>query len=196
MPKKAIKLCNFTILEYFDLVQRKLRRKAQNGTSMIYKIRIILDADEDIFRDIEIDAVDSLEELHNAITQAFGFLGNEMASFYTCDNSWNQDEEIALFDMSENGSNVRLMNETFLEDQLTTKNPKLIYVYDFMSMWTFFVELADIVEKEDGRAYPNLLFSFGEIPEAPPEKKFESDPTKLNDPFENYDDLDFDENWN
>jgi hypothetical protein len=155
-----------------------------------------LDADEDIFRDIEIDAVDSLEELHNAITQAFGFLGNEMASFYTCDNNWNQDEEIALFDMSENGSNVRLMNETFLEDLLTTKNPKLIYVYDFMSMWTFFVELADIVEKEDGRAYPNLLFSFGEIPEAPPEKKFETDPSKMDDSLENYDDLDFDEHWN
>ncbi|MGI9551170.1 MAG: IS1096 element passenger TnpR family protein [Aurantibacter sp.] len=163
---------------------------------MIYKIRIILDADEDIFRDIEIDAVDSLEELHNAITQAFGFLGTEMASFYTCDNNWNQDEEIALFDMSENGSNVRLMNETFLEDQLTTENPKLIYVYDFMSMWTFFVELADIVEKEDGRAYPNLLFSFGEIPETPPEKNFESDSTNLDQSFDNYDDLDFDENWN
>jgi len=163
---------------------------------MIYKIRIILDADEDIFRDIEIEAVDSLEELHNSITQAFGFLGNEMASFYTCDENWKQDQEIALFDMGENGSEVRLMNETFLEDQLTAENPKLIYVYDFMSMWTFFVELADIVEKEDGRAYPNLLFSFGEVPDSPPEKNFESDPTNLDEPMGNYDDLDFDENWN
>jgi len=163
---------------------------------MIYKIRIILDAEEDIFRDIEIDAVDSLEELHNSITQAFGFLGTEMASFYTCDENWNQDEEIALFDMSENGSDIRLMNETFLEDQLTQSNPKLIYVYDFMSMWTFFVELADIVEKEDGRAYPNLLFTFGEVPDSPPEKKFESKPNDLDEPLENYDDLDFDENWN
>lgn len=169
---------------------------AQNAILMIYKIRIILDAEDDIFRDIEIDAVDSLEELHNSITQAFGFLGTEMASFYTCDENWNQDEEIALFDMSENGSDVRLMNETFLEDQLTQDNPKLIYVYDFMSMWTFFVELADIVEKEDGRAYPNLLFSFGEVPDSPPEKSFEADPTDLNEPLENYDDLDFDENWN
>jgi len=163
---------------------------------MIYKIRIILDADDDIFRDIEIAAVDSLEELHNAITQAFGFLGNEMASFYTCDENWNQDEEIALFDMSENGSDVRLMNETFLEDQLTQDNPKLIYVYDFMSMWTFFVELADVVAKEDGRAYPNLLFSFGEVPDSPPEKNFESDPNNESEPLGDYEDLDFDENWN
>lgn len=164
---------------------------------MIYKIRIILDAQEDIFRDIEIEANRTTEELHNAITQAFGFMGNEMASFYTCDEEWNQDEEIALFDMSESGSEVRLMNETGLDDVLNKKSPKLIYVYDFFNMWTFLVELADIVEKEDGRAYPNVLFSFGELPDSPPEKNFESKPSiDFDDELGNYDDLDFDENWN
>lgn len=90
--------------------------------------------------------------------------------FYTCDEEWRQDEEIALFDMSENGSDVRLMNEIQLNDILTEHSPKLIYVYDFLSMWTFFVELADIVEKEDAQTYPNTLFSFGELPDSPPEK--------------------------
>ena len=42
---------------------------------MIYKIRVILDAEEDIFRDIEIEAKDSLEEFHNAISQGFWFFG-------------------------------------------------------------------------------------------------------------------------
>ncbi|UOY05617.1 plasmid pRiA4b ORF-3 family protein [Muricauda sp. SCSIO 64092] len=164
---------------------------------MIYKIRIILDAEEDIFRDIEIEESNTLEEFHNAITQAFGFMGNEMASFYTCDEEWNQDEEIALFDMSENGSDVRLMNETSLDDVLTEQSPKMIYVYDFLSMWTFFVELADISEKEDGRTYPNLLFSFGELPDSPPDKRFESEPTlDFDNEIGSYDDLDFDENWN
>jgi len=166
---------------------------------MIYKIRIILDAKDDIFRDIEIDASNSMEEFHNAITQSFGFLGNEMASFYTCDEEWNQEEEIALFDMSESGSEVRLMNESFLEDILTIKRPKLLYVYDFMNMWTFFVELADMVENQPGVTYPNVLFSFGELPETPPEKKFkaQSDTREFDeDSLENYDNLDFDENWN
>ena len=165
---------------------------------MIYKIRIILDAEEDIFRDIEIDENDTLEDFHNAITQAFGFEGGEMASFYTCDEDWNQDEEIALFDMSDNGSDIRLMNETTLDDVLSEQSPKMIYVYDFFSMWTFFVELADIVEKEDGRPYPNVLFSFGELPDSPPEKNFESKPSTEfdNDYLDSYDDMDFDENWN
>ena len=91
---------------------------------MIYKIRIILDTQEDIFRDLEIEAEQNMEQLHNVITQAFGFMGNEMASFYTCDEEWNQDEEIALFDMSENGSEVMLMNETYLDAILNEKSPK------------------------------------------------------------------------
>ncbi|MBT8186518.1 MAG: hypothetical protein HKP38_11315 [Croceitalea sp.] len=164
---------------------------------MIYKIRIILDAEDDIFRDIELEDNGTLEDFHNIITQAFGFMGDEMASFYTCDTEWNQDEEIALFDMSESGSDVQLMNETALDDVLNEKSPKLIYVYDFFKMWTFFIELADIVEKEDGRPYPNVLFSFGELPDSPPEKKFEAEPgIEFDDSFGSYDDLDFDENWN
>lgn len=164
---------------------------------MVYKIRIILDAQDDIFRDIEIEADNSLEELHNTITQSFGFLGNEMASFYTCDEEWNQEEEIALFDMSGENEALKLMNETFIEDVLTEKSPKLIYVYDFLNMWTFYVELADIVAREDGRSYPNVIFSFGELPESPPEKKFEADPgIDIDDSLENYDDLGFEENWN
>ena len=164
---------------------------------MVYKVRIILDAKEDIFRDIEIKNSSTMEEFHDAIAQSFGFLGNEMASFYTCDEEWKQDEEIALFDMNEGDSDVRLMNETFLEDVLTEESPKLIYVYDFLNLWTFLVELADVVEPESAATYPNVLFSFGELPENPPETNFKSEPSDdFEDTFENYDDLDFNENWN
>ncbi|MCE2612696.1 plasmid pRiA4b ORF-3 family protein [Flavobacteriaceae bacterium D16] len=164
---------------------------------MIFKIRIILDAEEDIFRDIEIEGSNTLEDLHNTITQSFGFLGNEMASFYTCDDRWNQEDEIPLFDMGEGEAPLRFMKDTLVQDILTEENPKLIYVYDFLSMWTFFVELADISRKEDGRTYPNLLFSFGELPDAPPEKQFESESDNdFDNSLESYEDLDFDENWN
>lgn len=162
---------------------------------MVYKIRIILDTKDDIFRDIEIEDHSTLEEVHNTIVQAFGFEGREMASFYTCDVEWNQEQEIALFDMGEDRSALRLMNETFLEDVLTEQNSKMLYVYDFLNMWTFFVELADIVDKEHGRAYPNLLFSFGILPDDPPEKMFgaasSSGFTELD-----FDDRGFDETWN
>src|SRR5210317_1231162 len=109
---------------------------------MIYRFRIILDNDteEDIFRDIEIRNTDTLEDLHNAITQSFGFDGSEMASFYLSDNDWNQGEEISLFDVSDSLESVRLMHETTIESVTNEDNTKLIYVYDFLSMWTFLVE--------------------------------------------------------
>jgi len=168
---------------------------------MIYRFRVILDNDteEDIFRDIEIRKSDTLEDLHNTITQSFGFDGTEMASFYISDDEWNQGEEISLFDMSEGINSVKLMNETLLEDVVDDTKTKLIYVYDFLSMWTFLVELGEIVEVAEGLDYPNLMYVHGQIPNEAPEKSFETDES---DDFDNhlniddYEDLDFNENWN
>ena len=171
---------------------------------MIYKFRIILDAEDDVFRDLEVEAESSLEDFHNAIAQSFGFDGTEMASFYLSNEEWEQGEEIALFDMSEGDEQVRLMSEVRLEEVMDHDNRNLIYVYDFLCMWTFYVELADISEKVDGNAYPNLMFAHGQLPDSPPNKSFEAEftgnPDFDDDDFElgmeDYGDFDFDENWN
>jgi hypothetical protein len=160
------------------------------------------DTKEDVFRDIEIRKTDSLEDLHNVITQSFGFDGSEMASFYLSDDSWKQGEEISLFDMSESGSDIQLMNETSIESSISKERTKLIYVYDFLSMWTFFVELAEIVEEARGTDYPNLLFVHGQVPAEAPEKTFKAENEESFDDFsddfgnDDYDQMNFDENWN
>ena len=59
---------------------------------MIYRFRVILDADEDVFRDIEIEDSTHMEELHNIICQSFGLAGDQMASFYVSDEEWSQGE--------------------------------------------------------------------------------------------------------
>lgn len=169
---------------------------------MLYRFRVILDAEEDVFRDIEIMADNTLEDLHNTILQSFGFDGTEMASFYISDDDWNQGEEISQFDMAEGGSSIRLMNETTLDDVVSESQTKLIYVYDFLSMWTFLVELAEIAEPDPQMDYPNLMFVHGQLPMAAPEKEFVGEDDDLGLEFEDdldiddYDDLSFDENWN
>ncbi|AEH00083.1 MULTISPECIES: hypothetical protein [unclassified Lacinutrix] len=171
---------------------------------MIYRFRVILDNDteEDVFRDLEIRETDTMEDLHNIITQSFGFDGTEMASFYLSDDEWNQGEEISLFDMSEGANQVKLMNETALDDTVHEAQTKLIYVYDFFNMWTFFVELAEIAEETEGVDYPNLMFVQGQVPDSAPEKVFEAESDDIYDEFDDdyniddYDNLDFDENWN
>lgn len=170
---------------------------------MVYRFRVILDAEEDVFRDIEMLQESTLEDLHNVIVQSFGFDGSEMASFYISDENWNQGEEIHQFDMSGHDTSIKLMNETTLDSVLSEDQTKLIYVYDFLKMWTFLVELAQIAEIEEGRDYPNLMFVHGQIPDNAPDKEFigEDDNQGLNGDFDafdddNFDDLSFDDEWN
>lgn len=170
---------------------------------MIYRFRVILDNDteEDVFRDLEIRESDTMEDLHNIITQSFGFDGTEMASFYLSNDTWDQGEEIALFDMSDGLNDVRLMSETTLRDTVHEAQNKLIYVYDFFSMWTFYVELAEIVEETEGLDYPNLMFVQGQVPDSAPEKVFEAETDEdreFDDDYniDDYEDLDFEEHWN
>jgi len=167
---------------------------------MIYRFRAILDHEnkEDIFRDIEIRKTDTFEDLHNVLTQSFGFDGSEMASFYVSNDDWHQGQEIALFDMGQN-EDIRMMNETVIEDLLDEDNTKLIYIYDFLNMWTFLVELGEIVEEAQGTDYPNLLFVCGQVPSEAPEKQFEADQSNEDLDgyrFDDYDELNFDEHWN
>jgi len=167
---------------------------------MIYRFRAILDTQEDVFRDLEIQADATLEDFHNALTQAFGFAGQEMASFYISNEQWEQGEEIALFDMSEQPGSLRIMEETTLDDIVHEDQTKLIYVYDFFNLWTFMVELAEITEAEDGKSYPSLMFAHGNIPDEAPDKQFVADKTDSEDALDNdpdnFDQFDFDENWN
>ena len=168
---------------------------------MIYRFRVILDNDteEDIFRDLEIRENDSMEDLHNIITQSFGFDGMEMASFYVSDEEWNQGEEIAMFDVSEGNNKVKVMSATKINDLVHEASTRLIYVYDFLNMWTFLVELGEIVEEAQGTDYPNLLFVCGQVPSEAPEKQFEADQSNEDLDgyrFDDYDELNFDEHWN
>jgi len=143
--------------------------------------------------------------LHNAINQSFGFDGAEVAAFYLSDDTWLQGEEFAQFDMGEGESQLRIMNETSLDSILSESQTRLIYVYDFLNMWRFLVELAEIAEPEDGVTYPNLMYVHGQIPDQAPEFEME-DQSPEKDPFsddfddsydvDDYDDLNFDQNWN
>lgn len=152
----------------------------------MYKVRVILDTKEDVIRTILVDEKQSLEDLHFTIAKAFGFDGQEMASFYLTDDEWNQGEEIPLFNMAEAGDGVSMANSV-LNETLPNANDKLIYVYDFLNMWTFYVEV--IEQSNDVITEPKTILSFGIVPEEAPEKEFENE--NMFDDFED----DFDDEF-
>lgn len=160
----------------------------------MYKIRVILDTKEDVLRTILVEDSINLERLHFIIAEAFGFEGQEMASFYKADDEWNQGEEIPLFNMEETTTSIAMQN-CLLTETLPLENDKLIYVYDFLNMWTFYVDVVEIL-KEQKENLPQVILSVGKIPEEAPEKEFVAD--KLDDDtdddeFDIFDDFDFNE---
>lgn len=165
----------------------------------MYKIRVILDTKEDVIRTILVDDNINLEGLHFGIAKAFGFEGQEMASFYRTDDEWNQGEEIPLFNMAEAGEEISMQN-CILYETLPQENNKLIYVYDFLKMWTFYVDVIEI-SSEKRNDLPQMILTVGEIPEEAPKKEFVAeklenefdDVDDIDDEFGHYDDFDFNE---
>ncbi|PQJ78503.1 IS1096 element passenger TnpR family protein [Polaribacter porphyrae] len=159
----------------------------------MYKIRVILDTKEDVIRTILVDDTINLETLHIIISKAFGFEGQEMASFYRTDDEWNQGEEIPLFNMAEAGEGIS-MQTCILKETLFKENDKLIYVYDFLNMWTFYVDVVEI-STEQKTNLPKTILSVGEIPTEAPKKEFiaEDFGKDDDDEFDIFDDFDFNE---
>tara|TARA_B110000046_G_C13020513_1_gene410907 strand:+ start:851 stop:1351 length:501 start_codon:yes stop_codon:yes gene_type:complete len=165
----------------------------------MYKIRVILDTKKDVIRTILVEDNIHLENLHKIITQTFGFKGKEMASFYRTDDEWTQGEEIPLFNMAEAGEEIS-MKTCILNETLSKENDKLIYVYDFLNMWTFYVDVIEIsLEKRED--LPQIILSVGDIPEQAPEKEFIAekldnefgDEEDIDDEFGHFDDFDYNE---
>ncbi|RLA58837.1 MAG: hypothetical protein DRQ89_14885, partial [Epsilonproteobacteria bacterium] len=134
-----------------------------------------LNVQEDVIRDIAILKTETLEDLHKVLINVFGFEGNEMAAFYESDDDWTQGEEYPLFDMGDNLDPKIQMKEILLENVLAVKTAKLIYVYDFFNMWTFYIELIETDLNYIEPKLPGLLFSLGALPKNAPDLAFESE---------------------
>lgn len=163
----------------------------------MHKIRVILDAEEDVIRTILVDSDSNLEQLHQTINTAFGFDNTEMASFYLADEEWNEGEEISLFDMD---TDQLTMQNCIVKSILPNVDSKLIYVYDFMNMWTFYVEVLEINTPSE-KDLPKVILTVGKMPKKAPTKNFKAE-KKSNQmdedffdtgDFDNIDDFNFDE---
>ncbi|HMC96189.1 MAG TPA: hypothetical protein VKG92_00905 [Flavobacteriales bacterium] len=134
----------------------------------IYRFRVLIDHPSEAFRDIEIGSEQSFLELHKAIKEAFGFIGQEMASFYVSDEEWGKGPEIPLADLGfgQDGDEApALMDQVLISDHIRSTDQRFIYAYDFLHMWMFMVELIHAEDPEKGVAYPRVVMSMKEAPD-------------------------------
>ncbi len=155
---------------------------------MIYKIRVILETEDDVFRDIEIKDLQTLWNLHEGIKSAFSLQGDELASFYKSDGNWNQGQEFPLEDMSEDGDG-ETMSDIYIKEAFAKVGDRMLFVYDFMKMWSFYVELLEIIDRKAIGNYPLTVYRFGKMPLKAPDKKFNA-PSNIDDFGEVVDEVD------
>ena len=140
-----------------------------------YKFRVLLDNsnNEEIFRDIIISGENTFSDFYSTILKAFRFNGDQLASFYISNNTWDKGDEISLMDMGDSGLN---MDSTFIKDEIEETDQKFILVYDFLKMWCFLIELIEVTEEE--KESPEVVLSIGIAP------KEESREIDLSEDFE------------
>lgn len=130
-------------------------------SSKIAKIRVILDTEMDVYRDLEISIESTLLHLHHAILDSFGWAAGEMASFFESDESWEKGKEYSLMDIGGDGD----MAEVKVSCVLANLDSRAVYVYDFLRMWSFFIEPLTFGEAEKGIEYPRLCLEHGTPPD-------------------------------
>ncbi|MCB0763756.1 MAG: hypothetical protein R2815_05555 [Flavobacteriales bacterium] len=132
----------------------------------IYRFRVLIDHPSEAFRDIEIGSEQSFLDLHKAIKEAFGFIGQEMACFYVSDEDWGKGPEIPLADLgfAEEGHVPALMEEVYISDHIRSTSQRFIYAYDFLHLWMFMVELIGAGDPVEGTDYPRVVLSMKEAP--------------------------------
>ncbi len=134
--------------------------------SKIYTFRVLLDTEQEVFRDIEIKSEQTFEQLHHAIQKSFDFSAKEMASFYMSNDDWERGKEIPLMDLNYgDGEEAFSMAEVKIGELIRKPGQRMIYIYDFLRMWAFFVEMVNVANAVSGSEYPKVAMSLGDAPE-------------------------------
>ena len=136
---------------------------------MVYKIRVILDAKEDVFRDVEVKGKQTLWNLHLGIKSAFNLQGEELSAFNLLENDGTVLKSIPLEDMSDDGDG-EIMSDIYIDEAFAEAGDKAQFQYGLLDLWEFFCELVEINEEIKGVNYPHTAFRFGNAPLKAPSK--------------------------
>lgn len=133
---------------------------------MVLKFRLISDEQDDFIRDIEILANQSFFHLHAAIQDNLQFDRTQIASFFICNQRWEKEQEITLFELSEEeAAKVLVMDNTIIGEHMKSPHDKMLYVFDVFNERLFFIELVETGTLDESKTYPNFSFEQGQPPQ-------------------------------
>jgi len=139
----------------------------------VYRFRVSLEDNEDIYRDIDIKSGQTFEQFHTAIQEAFKFDAKHSASFFVSDDYWRKNQEITLkkedlpLDEEEIRKKVdpkKLMSEVKIAKYIEQPHQRFVYIFDPEAQWSFLIEMVKITEESPKLNYPVCSRSIGTAP--------------------------------
>lgn len=139
----------------------------------IYKLRVVFEENEDVYRDIEIKSGQTFEEFHNAIQEAYKFDKKHAASFFVSDDYWRKGQEITLrkedlplddIDIRKKADPKKLMTEVKIAKYIDQPHQRFVYVFDPVVQWSFLIELMKIDSDNPKVKYPVCVKTVGTAP--------------------------------
>lgn len=139
----------------------------------VYRFRVSIEDNDDVYRDIDIKSVQTFQEFHDTIQEAFKFDNKHAASFFVSDDYWRKGLEITLRkeDLDLTDEEVRLkvepkklMADSKIAKYIETPHQRFVYVFDENVQWTFLIELMKIATEEPKAKYPLISKSIGTAP--------------------------------
>jgi hypothetical protein len=139
----------------------------------VYRFRVCLEENEDIYRDIDIKTTQTFEDFHHCIQTAFKFDGLHAASFFVSDDYWRKGDEVTLRkeDLPLDEEEIRLkvtpkqlMSAVKISKLIEQPHQRFVYVFDPNVQWNFLIEMLKIGQDDAKVKYPACIRSFGTAP--------------------------------
>ncbi|MFT6851090.1 MAG: hypothetical protein ACJATA_001908 [Sphingobacteriales bacterium] len=146
----------------------------------IYKFRVSLEQDNEVYRDIEVKSNQSFASFLEGILKSMGFTTGAEFSFFQSDSQWHKEDWIT--------GNENLKGPVKVSQFIFDPHQRFILEYDLSNPWEFYIELIKLTPKETlGVVYPVVVKKEGIAPAQFKPKPIISDMDEEED--DNMDDL-------
>lgn len=130
---------------------------------MVYLSHITSMEKPDFNLQIVLDAQHTFADFHSSIQKACGYSPNQMASFFLPGHCSAKQIEITQLDPGFTGFQNYTMGKTQLKSLLSSKQERLLYVFDFFQDRSFYIELTQIF-MEKNLEEPSITSMNGDAP--------------------------------
>jgi len=132
---------------------------------MVFQFRIISDENKDFARELLISGEQTFLDFHNALQENLGYDPNQLASFFLTNKAWEKELQITLIDMMDKESETcTTMDCAKIEEHINAEEQRMLYVFDFFSERSLFIELKDVLKDIESKNLPKISFEHGDPP--------------------------------